>query len=148
MILMEVKVLISERAIEKTQGRFRDFDKVAAKAVDKAVTPLYKDWKSKLPWNRGDYISKLSLEIKGLEATIKAGASFSRFLEVPTKPHLIKGNPYLHFINKKTGDEVFTRFVRHPGISNPKKPLATLEARLKKEVPTLIKTMMVDEYGV
>lgn len=58
-----------------------------------------------------------------------------KWLEYGTKPHIIRGNPILHFF-LKDGTEIFCRFVHHPG-TKPYYMVKTARNMLETELNTI-----------
>lgn len=85
------------------------------------------------PHLRDTLDARVQLGATGSKVEFTAAVPWADWVRHGVQPHVIMGNPILHFFNRKTGDEVFTRQVQHPG-TRPNDFVRKAVAKSKDEV--------------
>lgn len=94
-------------------------DAAIARVLERVSSAIEADAKTACPKKTGKLANSITHEVSGRTARVSTDVDYALSVEFGSKPHIIRGNPFLAF-DGEDGQRVVVREVHHPG--TPEQP--------------------------
>jgi hypothetical protein len=145
---MQFQILVSNRGLDLTLFAGNFSSEVVQPIIEEAAEYASKQMFVNAPYKTGFLRQNIRTQINPNEATIKSLASYTLFVELGTRPHLIRpvNASVLAFQSGTSGNMVFTKLVHHPG-TKPNPFVAKTAMETRDEAGNIAKRVLDEAMG-